>query len=78
MPLMGTFDQFRESKRKPDPKQVAQQIVDAVLKPPQQPNSGRSRERNTGSVQSQITDTIMVAPIPNVPPPQKDDLKKKK
>ena len=78
VPLMGSFAQYKESKKKPDPKQVAQQIVDAVLKPPQQPHSGRSRERQPVAVQSQITDTVMLAPFPNLPAQQKDDLKKKK
>jgi len=50
VPLLGTFAQYKESKKKPDPKQVAQSIVDQV----------------------------MLAPQPNVPPPQKEDLKKKK
>ena len=50
VPLLGTFGQYKESKKKPDPKQVAQSIVDQV----------------------------MLAPQPNIPPPQKEDLKKKK
>ena len=50
VPLLGTFAQYKESKKKPDPKQVAQSIVDQV----------------------------MLAPQPQVPPPSKEDLKKKK
>ena len=35
--LLGTFAQYSESKKKPvaDPKEVAQQIVDAVMLAPQ-------------------------------------------
>ena len=50
IPLLGTFGQYKDSKKKPESKQVAQSIVDQV----------------------------MLAPQPNVPPPLKEDLKKRK
>ena len=33
VPLLGTFAQYKDSKKKPDPKQVAQSIVDQVKWP---------------------------------------------
>ena len=35
VPLLGTFAQFKDSKKKPAPKEVAQNIVDQVMLAPQ-------------------------------------------
>ena len=50
VPLLGTISQYKDSKKKPSPKEVAQSIVD----------------------------TVMLAPQPQVPPPSKEDMRKKK
>ena len=34
VPLLGTFAQYKDSKKKPEPKQVAQSIVDQVMMAP--------------------------------------------
>ena len=50
VPLLGTFAQYNDSKKKPAPQKQ----------------------------QTQITDTIMLAPLPTADPTGKEDLRKKK
>ena len=66
--ILGTLAQYNDSKKKPAPSM------------PQQPPrpSGLLQEKPPSSVQSQITDTIMMAPQPNAPVPPKEDIRKKK
>ena len=62
--LLGTLDQFKESKKKPVPPQQQPRAP-----PPQKP---------PGQSQPLITDVVMMAPQPNLDPLGKDDNKKKK
>ena len=64
MDLLGTLDQFKESKKKP-------------MAPQQQPKPPQA-QKPPGSGQPQITDVLMFAPLPSTDPQGKDDLRKKK
>ena len=71
IPVLGSLKDYHDSKKKPSAQ--GQQPPSSLL---QQPSL--SGQRGTGSVQQQITDTIMIAPLPNTPAGGKKDLRKEK
>ena len=71
IPVLGSLKDYHDSKKKP-----AAQVQQPLSSGLQQPAA--SGQRGTGSVQQQITDTIMIAPLPNTPAAGKKDLRKEK
>ena len=69
--VLGSLKDYHDSKKKPAA-QAKQQP------PPMQQPPVVTGQRGSGSVQQQITDSIMFAPLPNTPAQVEKDLRKKK